>query len=583
LLSEKLTQLIRVALGTERADLAIVNGLLVNVYTGELLSGYSVAVKGERIAYVGKDIHQAIGPETVVIDATGKTIAPGFIDGHTHMCYMCSIDQFLRYAMRGGTTTFITELMEPAFPLGYLGILEFLKSFKDQPVKIFSVAPPMITFSPGARARAINIEQIRELLQREDILGLGETYWFAVVAQDKKILEFFAETGKARKKITGHSAGAKGNKLAAYVASGVSSCHEPITVEEVIERLRMGMYVLVREGWFRKELAAIAPVKDLPLDLHQLILATDSMSPQQIVKEGYLEVVLQKAIDLGFDPVSAIQMVTINVARYFNLDERLGGIAPGKYADIVILPNIQNIRAEYVISNGRVIARDGELLVPSRKHSFPEWVRQSIRLKKKFIPDDFLIHVSDVDSVKVRIIEQVTELVTREIHLDVPVFQGTVKIDLERDLLKVAAIDFVRPEKQFVGLIKGFKIKRGALASSLAWDLTNIITVGAREEDMALAVNRIVELQGGAVVCADGQVLAELSLPLGGYLTDSPIEELVQKTDDFQRAAAGLGAPFSDVHLTLATLTTPAIPHFRIYEEGLVNLREQRRVGLLVP
>lgn len=582
--SKEMKGLIRVALGIEPADLAIVNGSLVNVYTGELLEEYSVTIKGERIAYIGKNVKQAIGPKTLVIDATGKTIIPGFIDGHTHLVHFYQVDEFLKYALAGGTTTIITEAIEIAFPLGYEGVLEFLSSVKDQPIKIFGVAPSMVSISPGARSRAINIEQLSELLDRGDILGLGETYWLPVIEQDQRLLEFFAGTLKAGKKITGHSAGAKGNKLAAYVASGVCSCHEPITMEEVIERLRLGMYVLVREGGIRKEIEAIAKIKDMNLDLRQLILTTDGIMPEQLLAAGYLEVVVQKAIDLGFEPISAIQMVTINAARHLNLDHIIGGIAPGKYADIVIIPDLYNIKAEYVISNGRIVARDGEVTLPPRKHTFPEWTRRSMRLSKQFEPFDFAIPVNGVvDSVAVRIIEQVTDLVTKEVCLEVPVSQGMIETNLEKDILKVAAIDFVaEPGKWFVGLIKGFKMKEGAIASSMAWDLTNIIVVGADESDMACAVNRIIELQGGIVVCANGKVQAELPLPVGGYLTDSPLEVIVQHLEDIQRQAAGLGIPFPNAQLTLNTLTTPAIPHFRICEEGLVNIKDNSPVDLII-
>ena len=581
---DEMAELIKVALGTEKADLVITDGTLLNVYTGELLDGYSVAVKGERIAYTGKDIECTIGPGTLVIDAAGKTIVPGFIDSHTHLC-LCSVDQFLRYSIRGGTTTIVTEVMETAFALGYQGILEFLESCKGQPVKVFSVIPSMVSLSPRVRARAINKEQARELLKRDDILGLGETYWLAVIEQDQRLLELFEETLKAGKKVTGHSAGAKGHRLAAYAASGVSSCHEPVTAEEVIERLRLGMYVLAREGEVRKDLEAMAKIKDMNLDLRHFALTSDSTSIKQVVEEGYVDVILKKAIELGFDPVAAVQMVTINPARCLNIDDRVGGIAPGKLADIVILPDLKEIKAEYVISNGQLVAKHGELVVQPRKHSFPPWTRQAIHLKKTFAPEDFRINVpgKNIDAVEVRVIEQVATLVTQEVRLNVPVSRGMIDINTEQDLLKVAAIDFSHSQgKQFVGLIKGFKMKRGAIASSAAWDLANIIAVGAGDEDLALAVNTIVQMGGGAVVCSEGKVLAAFALPIAGTLTDAPIEDLYHNTEEFQNAAASLGVPFPHNHITLITLTTPAIPFFKICEEGLVDIRTNSIFSLIV-
>jgi adenine deaminase len=582
--SGELNSLIKVAMGEEKADLALQNGSLVNVYTGEILEEHSVAVKGERIAWVGKDARNVTGPETNVIDCTGKFITPGFIDGHTHLILFYQADQFLKYAMRGGTTTIITELMELGFPLGYQGILEYLESLKDQPIKIFSVVPPMVTNSQRTRSRTLNLKQIAELLKRDDILGLGETYWQAVVERDEKILDFFVETFKAGKIIAGHSAGARGNRLTAYAAGGVRSCHESINVADVIERLRLGLYVLIREGGIRKELAEISKIKDLQLDLRQLILTTDSITPEQVIEEGYLEEVVQKAIDMGFDPVCAIQMATINVAKYWNLDHLIGGIAPSKYADIVVLPDLRNIKAEYVISNGKVLSKEGKLLLEPRKYTFPSWVRQSMRLNKKFEPEDFEINVkSSSDHVSIRVIEQISELVTKETILEVPVSDGKIKVDLDKDLIKIAAIDFLTgPLKMFVGLIKGFRMKKGAFASSMAWDLTNIVVIGADEKDMAVAVNRILELQGGIAVCSNGKILAELPMSIGGYMSDLPIEEIVQNLKDIQKEASGLGIPFPDAELSLNTLTTAAIPFFRICEEGFYDLRNNRSVGLLV-
>ena len=580
--SQEMANLIKVALGTEKADLAITNGSLVNVYTGELLHGYSVAVKGERIAYVGEDARHSIGADTKVIDATGKTIIPGFVDSHTHINF-CTPDEFLRYSFRGGTTTIITEMIDIAFALGIPGIQAFLESCKNQPVKIFGVVPSMVSLSPKFKTEAINREQAKKLLQRTDILGLGEPYWLPVIEQDARLLGLFEETLRARKKITGHSAGARDKKLVAYAASGVCSCHEPITAAEVRERLRLGMYIPAREGEVRKDLAALAGIKDMDLDLHQFILASDGTSIEQVVEEGYMEVVLQKAIDLGFDPVAAIQMVTINPARYLNLEDHLGGIAPGKYADIVIIPGLKDIDAKYVISSGRLIAQNREPLVQPRKHIFPDWTRQSMRLTPTFSPEDFMIHPPKAGSpAPVRVIEQITELVTQELQLDVPLFQGKVAANPEQDLQKAVAIDFLSREgTKFTGLVKGFRLKKGAIASSAAWDIANIIAVGVDDADLALAVNRIVQMQGGAVVCADGKILAEFSLPIGGSLSAAPIETLQRKIGDFQNAAAGLGVPFPDIHLSLIALTTPSIPFFRICEEGLVDIRTNKMFGLL--
>ena len=221
---EQIQELIKVALGEAEADLAIVNGSIVNVYTGEVLTGDSVLIKGDKIAYVGKNVDKSIGSSTQVIDAAGKTLIPGLIDGHTHMLYPSSVYELLRYAMKGGTTTIITEIVEIGFVLGYQGIIQFLRVIKNQPIKFFVTIPPLVTISPAAKEHAISVSELRKLLRRKEVIGLGEPYWAPVIEGDQGLLDLFAEVIKADKKVEGHSAGARGNKLQAYITTGISSC-----------------------------------------------------------------------------------------------------------------------------------------------------------------------------------------------------------------------------------------------------------------------------------------------------------------------------------------------------------------------
>jgi adenine deaminase len=580
---EKTRELMNVILGKEKADLAIVNATVLNVYTGELLEDYSVTIKGEWIASVGNDPEDTIGPHTHVIDATGKTIIPGLIDGHTHLMWLYSASEFLRYAMVGGTTTIITEIMEPFYTVGYKGVVDFLASLSDQPIKIFGTVPAMVSISK--RARGIPKGVLKKLLTRDDILGLGESYWQTVIKEPEEYLPIFKETLDSGKRLEGHSAGAKGEKLMAYIASGISSCHEPINAEEVLERLRLGMHVMIREGSIRSDLDSISRIKDSGVDLRRLILVTDGIGPEDLLRKGYMEFVVRKAIDCGFDPIHAIQMVTINVAEYFFLDGIIGGIAPGKYADIVIISDLKTIKAEYVISKGKIIAKQGDLLVSARRHTFSAQSLNSIHLSRKFEPADFSLPVEkEATHVSVRVIDQVTDFVTKELMLSVPVIQGEIRSDVRKDILKVAAIDRRHvPGKTFVGLIKGFRLRAGAIACSAAWDISDIIVVGENGEDMAGAVNRIYAFQGGVAVCVKGQILAEIPLPIFGIMSDIPIPTIAQRVEEVRRTMQDLGFPFDDPLLTLLTLTTAAIPFLRICEEGLVDLKDGKTLGLLVP
>lgn len=574
--ARQMVRLIQVSLGQENADLVITGGHLVSVYSGELLQNQCVAIKGKWIAYVGPDASHTIGPETEIIDASGKVLVPGLVDGHAHMIYYCAPDEFLPYAMKGGTTTIVTETLELTFALGHSGLIEWLDGLQNQPIKVFATVPPSISLSKRVRERGPTLEQLMELLQREEIVGVGEGFWQEVIRGETNFPALAAESLRLKKTVEGHAAGCRDEKLAAYLAFGVSSCHESISVEEVLEKLRFGLCVMIREGSIRKELEEIAKIKNMRLDCRRLALVSDSVSPRDVTRNGYMEVVVQRAIDLGFDPIVAIQMATLNPAEHFGLDRVLGGIAPGKYADIVIIPDIRTFDPEYVISNGQVIVRDGEIQVKPRKVSLPHRGLEGINVNAS----DFLIPAQGKGPLKVRVIDQVTELVTREALLNMSPQDGELKADPEGDLLKVSLITW--DGSLFTGLIRGFGIKAGALATSTSWETFGITVIGANEEDMAWVVNRASKLGGGIVLYANGQLQAEIPLPIGGVISNLPIQEIARRLEVIQEKAKELGFRFADAPLTLATLTSPAIPFLRISEDGLVDVREGQFLDLIV-
>lgn len=572
---EDMRKLMRVASGEEKADLVIVDGDLVNVYSGELLKGWSVAVKGKWIAYVGPDASHAIGPETEIIDASGKVLTPGFIDGHTHMIWYCTPYEFLRYAVKGGTTTFVTEIME-LIHFGYQGLLEYLQAVEHQPAKILATVPSGITLSESFRKRIPSLEELKELLQREDILGVGEGYWQDVLEGETNFRALASDSLRLGKTVEGHAAGCRGRKLQAYLDNGVSSCHESVSAEEVLEKLRAGIFVMVREGSIRKELEAISEIKDKHSDLRHVALVTDGVDPRELVAKGHLECVVQQAIELGFDPIVAIQMATLNPAEYFHLDRFVGGIAPGKYADMVIIPEIQTIRAELVISNGQVIVREGKLQVEPRWSDFSLRGPKNIRVG----PKDFTIHPSGKGPFKTRVIDYVSALVTREALIEMFPLEGELRADPEQDVLKASLIN--SEGKLFNCFVRGFGIKRGALAVSNGWEISGITAVGAKEEEIAKAVNRVSELGGGIVLYVEGQSHIELPLPIGGIISNLSIEVVAETLDEIQNRVKALGCPFEDVFLPLHILTTPAIPFLRISEDGMIDIKKGEMVDLIV-
>ena len=571
-----------VAVGIQKADLVVSNCRILNVYTGEIIDDHSICIKDKWIACVTRDTKSLTGPDTKEIDAKGMTVIPGLIDGHTHLAnYFCA-DEFLKHTIVGGTTCLVTETLE-AYPVaGLKGVIDFIESYQDQPVKVFNTAPIMI--SPSKEANGIPEDELEILLKRDDVLGLGEVYWQSVLQDSDDILPLINKALALGKTIEGHSAGAREEKLAAYVGSGVSSCHEPINMDQALERLRMGLYVMAREGGVRKDLKAISKIKDMGVDLQRLVLVTDSVSPEFLINNGNLEYVTQKAVDLGFDPVDAIRMVTLNVAEHFGIDHMIGGIAPGRFADLCIIPDIRKIKPAWVISNGKVIARDGKCTIFPRIHEYSKESLNSVNLTKIFSRDDFKISAPEgAKKVDVRIIEKVTMLVTKEKVLSMKVIDGQVQGDVEKNIIKVAAVDRVNLSNRcFTGLISGVGMKQGAIATSASWDTRDITVMGADEADMALAVNRIGELNGGTVVCAKGRVLAELPMPIMGIMSDLPVEEIAMRTEQVNHAAKELGIVFKDPILSLITMTSAAIPYLKICEEGLVNLKDGKTLGLFV-
>lgn len=566
-------ELMQVALGHKAGELAMVNANLVNVYTGELLPDQSVVTSGKWIAYVGPHRKEMIGPGTKVIDAAGKVLMPGLIDGHTHLALFFSIAEFLKYAVPGGTTTVVTEAFEPYAVGGYDGFVDFLDSLADQPIKLFATVPPMVSIS--GHLLGIGAEDLERLLAREDILGMGESYWQGVFQNPDIILPGMQATLAAGKTLEGHSAGARDEKLAAYAALGVTSCHEPITTDEVLARLRLGIHVMAREGNVRRDLKTIAEVREKGVDLRRLTIASDGVDPKTLIEDGYMERLVQKAIDYGFNPIEAIQMTTLNVAEHFHIDHLVGGLAPGRYADMVVIPNLEEIRADVVVSSGRVVAVEGEMVAAARRHDFSRSSRNTIKFEQTLQPEDFAVSVDGKDRLaEVSVIEMVTDLVTREQRVFLPVKQGRIACDPSRGLNKVAAIDRNEtPCRMFTGLIRGFNLVSGAVGGSAAWDTSNLIVVGADEADMAMCINRVREMQGGVVICRRGEVVVELALPAMGIISDLAMPDLSEKLAAINGALKRLGVTLPDPLLSLATLTGAAIPFFRISENGLVNLK----------
>jgi adenine deaminase len=582
-LSTDRVRLIEVALGQAPADLLVTGATVVNVYTGEVLR-WDVAVAGERVAAVGPDLADLAGPGTERIAADGRVLVPGFIDGHTHQDALTSIPEFLREAIPRGLTTLITEMTQVGGALGAAGVRWLLETLRAQPIHAFGMAPVITYLSTddGTGEPIIRQPEMAALLEAPEVLGLGEVYWHRFLPDPKRLLPLIERARALGKSVEGHAAGARGARLVAFAAGGVGSCHEPITAGEALERLRLGMRVLIREGSVRRDLAAVAAIRGEGVDLRRAALASDGVWPSDLLAHGYMDRIVQKAIDLGIPPVTAFQMASLNVAEHFGLDGELGGIAPGRFADFLVLPALDRVRPELVIVRGRVVARDGVCLVPlAPVPALPAGLYEGPRVGP-IGPETFRLGAPGT-AARVRAIRFVADIVTAEDEVTLSVRGGAIAADPAQDALLAAVLDRRGVGRLGLGVVRGFGLREGAFASTISFDTSDLVAIGASPEALAAAVRRAVELRGGLVVVdGAGRVRAELALPLGGVISALSVRDLAARLEAVQGAARELGCPLRSPLLTLETLTFAAIPALRLTSQGLLHVKSRRYLPTLL-
>ncbi|NIQ38668.1 MAG: amidohydrolase family protein [Proteobacteria bacterium] len=577
----EIENLIDVAMGNEPADLVVKNGKLICVFTGEILDHQSVGIKGKRIAYVGEDPQTMIGDDTCVIDTKGRYIVPGLIDGHNHVDSVSRCSEFARWVLPRGTTTVITEVSTITNALGVEGMKWFIRDALCQPMRFYFVAPPLVPPYPEFESsRDFDYENFRKLLRSDYVVGVGETYWTRVLEKDRRVLSQYAEALHQSKVLDGHAAGAKGPKLRAYAAAGTTSCHESVTSEEVLEKLRLGMHVMIREGFIRHDLEAMGAIKDDAIDFRRLSLVSDTMSPRMMVREGLMNAVVKKAVSLGFDPVRTVQMASINAAERYGLKD-LGGISPGKLADILVVEDLKDFNCAWVIVGGEIVAQGGILKKNPGTAPYSPRFCKSIRIPPVHMTD---FHVPASGSkVRVNIVRALSETITDGIIEEVGTVNGNITSDPNRDILKMTVINKTSEVlKRSVGFVNGIGLKMGAVATSLVWDTYNVLALGVSDWDIALAVNHLREI-GGGVVVTDGEcVLAELGLPIGGVISDLPMDVIADRIDEIENACKTLGSSLQRPYLTIQTLAFTGLPFLRLTDKGLLDLRKKQLVDVIV-
>jgi len=560
----KLAHLISVAKGELPADLILANARVVNVFTGEIEPG-NVAIYGDRIAGVG-DYHQA----KQVLDLRDKYLAPGLINGHTHLeSSMLDIGQYARAVVPRGTLAVVTDLHEIANVSGLEGIRYVLRCARRLPLELFLMAPSCVPATHLETSGAsLEPQALRQVLRWRGCIGLGEVMNFpAVLGANESIL---SKINLARGKVVdGHAPGVTGKNLSAYIAAGIYSDHESVSLDEARDKLRQGMYVMIREGSSEKNLDALLPLVT-DKTYKRCLFVVDDRSCVDLLRDGDIDAVVRKAIRSGLDPVRAIQMATINTAEYFRLAQ-LGAIAPGYIANLIVIGDLSGLPVDMVFYRGRLVARHETPLFPLPESSAGGLTR-TVHIKPFSIEGLRLLASGETEPV----IELVPgQIITKKRMEKVKTSDGVIVPDIGRDILKLVVVERHQATGNIgLGLVTGFGLKRGALASSIAHDSHNIIAVGTNDEDIFTAIKEIERLRGGLVIAARGKVLASLALPIAGLLSDEPLETVVSKLEKLERLAIDLGTMLSSPFAALSFLALPVIPELRLTDLGLVDVNE---------
>ena len=572
--------LIQVALGEIPADLVLKQGTLVNVITGELNKNVDVAISGNRIAYVG-DANHTIGPDTKVIELEGKYLAPGLMDGHMHVeSTMLTVTEFARMALAKGTTSIFMDPHEMANVFGKEGVRHMHEEGRNLPLHVFTTFPSCVPATADLEdaGASITVADVEEGLTWDGVVGLGEMMNFpGVINRDPLMLGVINATINARKTVTGHFPDGTDQMLQAYLNSGADSCHETITREKALEKLRLGMHLMIREGsaWHDvKELAKVITIDKVNTD--QIMLVTDDIYPQTLVEKGQVNHVVRRAIEEGIDPVTAIKLATINTARYFKLADDYGSVSPRKVADIMILDQLDTMEPTMVIADGKIVAQDGRLVIDLPTYEYPDHIKDSVHVKRAIKPSDFIVKTeAETDKVTANVIEVIENSArTKRTQFKLAVeADQTIIADLDQDVIKLACLDRHHQSGDIsVAFAHGFRLKKGAVASTVAHDSHNLLVMGTNDEDMAFAANHLVELGGGMVVVENGEVLAELPLPVAGLMSDQTAEVVVKQVAKLEQAWEDLGCVINAPFMTFSLIALPVIPDIRISNRGLVDV-----------
>ena len=583
-LSSSIQTLNAVAIGDKAADLVLENCSLVNVYTGEILPETQVAISKDRIAYVGEDASHTKGKKTVVINLEKKFITPGFADSHIHIDQFFSPAEFVKKSLLCGVTSLFADSVDIVSTCGFSGFKEFIKMTSGLPARFFHVVPGGTPVDRKfSHVKSLSPTEEKSALRMPGVLGLGEVFsWTKVTKRDSKTMKTLSTMLENNCVINGHTAGMSGKKLNAYVSSGILSCHQPINFEQVIERLRLGMWIMIREGSIRRDIKDIIPlVLANKTNKDRLMFCSDGLDPIDITKFGHIDHCIREAVKLGLNLTDAISMASKNCFDYYNMGMDLGGIAPGKLADILVFDDLMKLKPKKIFVGGMLVLSNGTIVSKIKKHPVPKWMTKTVKLNK-FTEDNFSIK-SHSDLVDVNVIDMKTEIITKKGHETLSVKDENVIPSYDKDVWKVAAFDRTFGSTKYaVGFLKNFGPRIGAFASTWSFHENNMIVIGSNEKDMAIAANNLLRTQGGMIVVYKGKILSSMPLQMAGIMSTDSFEKTSKNFSDINNMLLDSGCKFKKPHLIPLFLPFLALPEIRILHQGIIDVKSRSFLKTIV-